>query len=62
MSHFPKAHMVTFKYYVGVIHFLDEEYHKVRLSCLPISPRLPPFYCTYHLLEAHHLTHRPKKT
>ncbi|KAI4093514.1 MAG: hypothetical protein LQ339_007652 [Xanthoria mediterranea] len=28
MSHFPKAHIVTFKYYVGVIHFLDEEYHK----------------------------------
>ncbi|KAL8994938.1 MAG: hypothetical protein Q9169_005239 [Polycauliona sp. 2 TL-2023] len=28
MSHFPKAHIVTFRYYVGVIHFLDEEYHK----------------------------------
>ncbi|KAL8678064.1 MAG: hypothetical protein Q9186_005559 [Xanthomendoza sp. 1 TL-2023] len=28
MSQFPKAHIVTFKYYVGVIHFLDEEYHK----------------------------------
>ena len=35
MSHFPKAHIVTFKYYVGVIHFLDEEYHKVCLRCLP---------------------------
>ncbi|OGE51708.1 hypothetical protein PENARI_c012G03269 [Penicillium arizonense] len=23
---FPKAHIVTFKYYVGVIHFLDENY------------------------------------
>ncbi|KAF9889938.1 COP9 signalosome (CSN) subunit [Aspergillus nanangensis] len=23
---FPKAHIVTFKYYVGVIHFLDEKY------------------------------------
>ncbi|KAL8846756.1 MAG: hypothetical protein Q9221_008162 [Calogaya cf. arnoldii] len=28
MSHFPKSHIVTFRYYVGVIHFLDEEYHK----------------------------------
>jgi hypothetical protein len=23
---FPKAHQVTFKYYLGVIHFLDEDY------------------------------------
>ncbi|KAL8733001.1 MAG: hypothetical protein Q9166_002399 [cf. Caloplaca sp. 2 TL-2023] len=28
MSAFPKAHIVTFNYYVGVIHFLDEEYAK----------------------------------
>ncbi|KAL8863339.1 MAG: hypothetical protein Q9178_000019 [Gyalolechia marmorata] len=28
MSHFPKAHIVTFKYYVGVIYFLDEEYQR----------------------------------
>ncbi|KAI4137158.1 MAG: hypothetical protein L6R39_007444, partial [Caloplaca ligustica] len=27
MEAFPKSHVVTFKYYVGVIHFLDEEYH-----------------------------------
>ncbi|KAL8945612.1 MAG: hypothetical protein Q9222_007870, partial [Ikaeria aurantiellina] len=26
-SSFPKSHIVTFQYYVGVIHFLDEEYH-----------------------------------
>ncbi|KAL8895799.1 MAG: hypothetical protein Q9207_008000, partial [Kuettlingeria erythrocarpa] len=25
---FPKSHIVTFQYYVGVIHFLDEEYHR----------------------------------
>ncbi|KAL8799115.1 MAG: hypothetical protein Q9200_007619, partial [Gallowayella weberi] len=51
MSQFPKAHIVTFKYYVGVIHFLDEEYHKNKNRIYepqtnnPISP-----------------THRPKKT
>ena len=26
---FPKSHVVTFKYYVGVILFLDEDYIKV---------------------------------
>jgi hypothetical protein len=26
LSAFPKAHQVTFKYYVGVIHFLEENY------------------------------------
>lgn len=26
----PKAHFVTFKYYVGVIHFLEEKYVEVR--------------------------------
>ncbi|KAL8634801.1 MAG: hypothetical protein Q9228_007636 [Teloschistes exilis] len=26
IENFPKSHIVTFKYYVGVIHFLDEEY------------------------------------
>ena len=29
---FPKAHVVTFKYYVGLIHFLDEDYEEVRLN------------------------------
>lgn len=28
MEAFPKAHIVTFKYYVGVIHFLDENYRE----------------------------------
>lgn len=27
---FPKAHQVTFKYYVGVINFLEESYEEVR--------------------------------
>ena len=28
---FPKSHVVTFKYYVGVIHFLEEDYVQVNL-------------------------------
>ena len=27
---FPKSHVVTFKYYVGVIHFLDEDYEQAQ--------------------------------
>ena len=30
---FPKSHVVTFKYYVGVIHFLEEDYVQV-LMCV----------------------------
>lgn len=26
---FPKSHIVTFEYYLGVIHFLDEQYTQV---------------------------------
>lgn len=29
---FPMAHQVTFKYYVGVIYFLEENYAEVSLS------------------------------
>ena len=29
---YPKAHQVTFNYYAGVIHFLDEDYKKVSAS------------------------------
>lgn len=29
---FPKSQIVTFKYYVGVIHFLDENYAEVGKS------------------------------
>ena len=29
MEAFPKSHIVTFKYYVGVILFLEENYAKV---------------------------------
>lgn len=28
---FPMAHQVTFKYYIGVIQFLEEDYVQVRL-------------------------------
>lgn len=27
---FPKSHVITFKYYVGVIQFLEEDYQTVR--------------------------------
>jgi hypothetical protein len=30
LDKFPKSHIVTFEYYVGVIHFLEEDYAKVR--------------------------------
>jgi hypothetical protein len=33
---FPKSHQVTFNYYAGVIHFLEEDYKKVRLS-IPLT-------------------------
>lgn len=26
---FPKSHIVTFRYYIGVIHFLEEDYQQV---------------------------------
>jgi len=29
LESFPKSQIVTFKYYVGVIHFLDENYAEV---------------------------------
>jgi hypothetical protein len=29
LESFPKSQIVTFKYYVGVIHFLDEKYAEV---------------------------------
>ena len=39
---FPKSHIVTFKYYVGVILFLEEKYAQVRRICtLPIATFIP---------------------
>lgn len=37
---FPKSHIVTFKYYVGVINFLEEDYAQVRLPKHPSQPAL----------------------
>jgi len=31
LDKFPKSHIVTFEYYVGVIRFLEEDYIKVSL-------------------------------
>jgi hypothetical protein len=31
LENFPLAHQVTFKYYVGVIYFLEENYVEVRM-------------------------------
>lgn len=36
---FPKAHQVTFKYYVGVINFLEERYEDVSLARDQLLPR-----------------------
>ena len=32
MEAYPKSHIVTFKYYVGVILFLEEDYVKVGID------------------------------
>ncbi|KAI4236892.1 MAG: hypothetical protein LQ352_007975 [Teloschistes flavicans] len=42
IENFPKSHIVTFKYYVGVIYFLDEEYARAEES----------------LTEAFHMCHK----
>ena len=40
MEAFPKSHIVTFEYYVGLIHFLDENYSEVRTPAQPHPPRV----------------------
>ncbi|KAI4178218.1 MAG: hypothetical protein L6R41_008481, partial [Letrouitia leprolyta] len=44
MEVFPKSHIVTFRYYVGVIQFLDEEYsrHGTCVTNPPIETKSPP--------------------
>ncbi|KAL8720789.1 MAG: hypothetical protein Q9225_002384 [Loekoesia sp. 1 TL-2023] len=37
MEAFPKSHIVTFRYYVGVIQFLDEEYGRVYSPLLVLA-------------------------
>ncbi|PLB46680.1 hypothetical protein P170DRAFT_511376 [Aspergillus steynii IBT 23096] len=63
---FPKAHVVTFKYYVGVINFLDEKYEEAESHlaeawrmCYRDSPRNKELILTYlvpcHLVTTHTL-------
>jgi hypothetical protein len=33
LESFPMAHQVTFKYYIGVIYFLEENYVEVSVPC-----------------------------
>lgn len=41
LAAFPKSHIVTFKYYVGVIQFLEEDYANVR-DPHPLLTEYPP--------------------
>lgn len=54
LDRFPKSHIITFEYYVGVIHFLEEDYAKVSpaLFALTDSPSRSNQLITIH--------HRPK--
>ena len=40
---FPKSHIVTFKYYVGVICFLEENYEMVVTLCALIRSHGSPY-------------------
>jgi hypothetical protein len=57
---FPKAHQVTFKYYVGVIYFLEENYEEVRQRNTPnhCQDADPPLQSEKHLTEAWQLCHK----
>ena len=47
LDKFPKAHIVTFEYYVGIIHFLEEDYAKV----LPGPTSSPQYhFCSFSQL------------
>lgn len=56
MEAFPRSHIVTFKYYVGVIHFLDEEYHRVHPSSFPFCSPFQPTILTGAAQAEEHLT------
>ncbi|KAI4088280.1 MAG: hypothetical protein LQ344_006194 [Seirophora lacunosa] len=68
MEQFPKSHIVTFRYYVGVIHFLDEEYHKPQKKKRKQSRRNkntqtkltspPQTQAEENLTSAYHMCHR----
>ncbi|KAF2458183.1 hypothetical protein BDY21DRAFT_371065 [Lineolata rhizophorae] len=66
LSAFPKSHRVTFKYYAGVVYFLDEDYvqaeaylDEARRLCHTSSKRNQELILTYlipcHLLTTHTL-------
>jgi hypothetical protein len=51
LESFPKAHQVTFKYYVGVIYFLEENY--VEVSLPPSTNETSLIYCASVRKEPH---------
>lgn len=56
---FPKAHQVTFKYYVGVIYFLEEAYEEVRVPPSRDAKILKPIHqAEKHLTEAWQMCHK----
>ncbi|KAI9817161.1 MAG: COP9 signalosome (CSN) subunit [Pycnora praestabilis] len=66
LESFPQSHIVTFKYYLGVIYFLDEDYVKAEenltsawLTCHKYATRNLELILTYlipcHLLTTHTL-------
>lgn len=61
MEAFPKSHIVTFKYYVGLIHFLDEDYVIVCSSLLSFQSGynlLTLVQAEQNLTSAYRLCHR----
>ncbi|KAK9314158.1 hypothetical protein V1524DRAFT_162819 [Lipomyces starkeyi] len=64
VEEYPKAHMVTFKYYVGILAFMDEEYEKAEEhlhaalnNCHKRATRNQELILQY-LLPTHLLLHR----
>jgi hypothetical protein len=56
---FPKAHQVTFKYYVGVIYFLEENYEEVRQRNMSNNCQdANPLQSEKHLTEAWQMCHK----
>ncbi|KAL8630399.1 hypothetical protein Q9189_003883 [Teloschistes chrysophthalmus] len=51
IENFPKSHIVTFKYYVGVIHFLDEEYVRYVRRRIYLSLERARDLCVRNLLR-----------
>jgi hypothetical protein len=64
LTAFPASHVVTFKYYLGVISFLEEHYAEVR-SCHPFCIEKPMLtfleQAEEHLTYAWNRCHRDAK-